>query len=332
MLGDTGSAHGLGLHPSLAGMKELYDAGKVGVLLGVGYPNPNRSHFKSMDIWQTGDTTGTGLGWLGRYFDNTCNGQPDPDAAVALGREAPLALHGKKTSAVTFENPDHYRWRARERDDALAEAYDALNRRDKPPAGVDRESNLAFLMRTSLDAQLSSEQLSAALKRDSRASYPNTQLGRDLKMVAQMISAGLSTKVYYVDLGGFDTHAAQAGTHARLLQTLGEAVQAFHRDLVERGESERVLIMTFSEFGRRVGQNASGGTDHGTAAPMFVIGDSVRPGVWGAQPSLTNLDNGDLIYTVDFRSIYAGVLEDWFKVKSEPVLQGRYRPARLVNT
>ncbi|MFG0252294.1 MAG: DUF1501 domain-containing protein, partial [Phycisphaerales bacterium JB038] len=163
-----------------------------------------------------------------------------------------------------------------------------------------------------------------------RNPYPNTSLGRDLRMVAQMISAGLSTRVYYVNLGGFDTHAAQAGTHARLLQTFGDAVRAFQKDLAARGESERVLTMTFSEFGRRVGQNGSGGTDHGTAAPMFVIGEAARAGVWGEYPSLTNLDNGDLIYTVDFRSVYAGVLEDWFRVKSEPVLKGKYRPAQVV--
>jgi uncharacterized protein (DUF1501 family) len=332
MLGRDGTASGLALHPSLTGLKDLYDDGQVGVLLGVGYPNPNRSHFKSMDIWHTADRSGTGRGWLGRYFDNTCEGAPDPDAAIAIGREAPLALHGKKTSAVTFENADMFRWRGKDYGEPLAEAYDEFNRRPSPPADVDTDSNLAFLMRTSLDAQLSSEQINAAVKRETRNPYPNSKLGRDLRLVAQMISAGLSTKVYYVDLGGFDTHAGQAGTHARLLQTLGDAVRAFQKDLTARGESERVLTMTFSEFGRRVGQNGSGGTDHGTAAPMFVIGDQVRAGVWGAHPSLTDLDNGDLIYTVDFRSVYAGVLEDWFRIKSQPILQGTYRPAQVVDS
>ena len=329
-LGSKGAADGLGLHPSLTGFRELYDDGKLGVILGVGYPNPNRSHFKSMDIWQTADRSGKGLGWLGRYFDNTCNGSPVADAAIAIGQTAPLALHGSLTSAVTFEDAGSFRWQGRDLHEALAEPYDRFNRsgvRD----GADPDSNLGFLMRTSLDAQVVSDRVIEAVETEDKAQYPQSRLASDLKMVARMIAGGLGTKVYYVNHGSFDTHAGQAGRHARLLSQLGDAVNAFYRDLADKGESGRVLIMTFSEFGRRVGQNGSGGTDHGTAAPMFIIGDPIRPGVLGAQPSLTDLDAGDLKYNLDFRSVYAGVLEDWFKVKSGPILKGTFRKAKIIS-
>jgi uncharacterized protein (DUF1501 family) len=320
---------GLGLHPSLAGIKQLYDDGKVGLIQGVGYPNPNRSHFKSMDIWQTADTSGSGDGWLGRYFDNTCDGEPDPEASISLGRETPLALQGTRSRPVSFESADFFRWAGKELHESLEKPYEAFNRAGKRD-DVEGDSNLGFLMRTSLDAQVSSDRIRAAVRRKTETEFPRTPLGRDLKMVAQMIAANLDTRVYYVNHGGFDTHAGQAGTHARLLQVLGDAVLAFQRELQRQDNAGRVLTMTFSEFGRRVGQNASGGTDHGTAAPMFVIGDPARAGVLGQAPSLTELDSGDLIYTLDFRCVYAGILADWFKVEPATVLGKRYREAQII--
>jgi uncharacterized protein (DUF1501 family) len=162
-------------------------------------------------------------------------------------------------------------------------------------------------------------------------SYPSTRLGRSLKLIGQMIGSGLGTRVYYADMGGFDTHAGQAGRHAALLRQFADAMRAFARDLKAQGNADRVLTMTFSEFGRRVKQNASGGTDHGTAAPMFLMGPMVRPGVHGRQPSLRELDgNGDLVYNVDFREVYTTVLENWLGVEGRAVLGRRFKAAPLL--
>lgn len=325
------SDEGLGLHPNLTGLKELIDEGVATIVQGVGYPNPNRSHFASMDIWHTADADGTNTGWIGRYFDCTCKGTPDPEGAVAIGREAPLAMTGQIQSPISFETAELFRWMGEDVHPALAEPYRKLNRSgtlDDVPA----ESQLNFLMRTALDAQVSSDRIREAVAKSPLISYPGGGLARQLQIVGAMIRAEMSTRVYYVSLGGFDTHANQIGQHANLMRQLGDALNAFYRDLKAQGNSGRVLTMVFSEFGRRVAQNASGGTDHGAAAPMYFIGDMMRPGVLGDHPSLIDLDQGDLRYGVDFRSIYASVLEDWMRADATEVLGGRFRKARLFRT
>jgi len=339
---DLGGRMGLGLHPALAPMKAMYDAGRCALYQGVGYPNPNRSHFKSMDIWHTADTTGTGAGWLGRYMDAECVGfgkgesgslEGSP-AGVAIGRTAPLAMQGGKVKPVAFETPDLFRWLGEDHDPGLKGAYDALNRR-QAKADSGGGSNAAFLTRTALDAQVSSDLIRKAVASPPLVEYPGNPLARQLAMIARMIGAGLKTRVYYATLGGFDTHAGQGGRygrHAQLLGQFAQSVRAFYRDLKEQGNDARVMTLTFSEFGRRVSQNASGGTDHGTAAPMFLFGPMVRPGVHGDHPSMRNLDDGDLRHTLDFRHVYAGVLEKWMGAQSRGVLQGRYRPAAVLAT
>jgi uncharacterized protein (DUF1501 family) len=320
---------GIGLHPSLGGFKELIDQGVASVVQGTGYPNPNRSHFTSMDIWHTADTTAKGNGWVGRYFDCTCKGTPDPQAAISIGRTAPLALSGQLHKPVTFESAELFRWMGEDVHEALKEPYDRINRRgelEQTPS----EDQLGFLLRTALDAQISSDRIRAAVARRPLVPYPQGAFAQQLQIVDAMIRDGLAARVYYVSLGGFDTHANQANTHANLLRQLGDGLNAFHRNLKAQGNSGRVLVMAFSEFGRRVGQNASGGTDHGTAAPMYFVGDMVRPGVFGEHPSLSDLDEGDLKFTVDFRSVYAGILEDWMKTDSKPVLGKAYRKAQVV--
>ncbi len=334
-LSKNGRGDGLGLHPSLAPLKELFDEGALTVVQGVGYPNPNRSHFKSMDIWHTADTNGTGDGWLGRYFDNKCAGAPGASGCsghdgVAIGRTAPLAMQGRTFKPISFESPDLFRWTGEDEGDAEAKAYAALMR-SGPVAGA--SASEAFLTRTALDAQIASERIREAVARRPEVEYPGNRLAQQLAMVAAMIRAGLETRVYYVTLGGFDTHAGQGGangTHANLLDQFASAVRAFHRDLAASGLSERVLTMSFSEFGRRVGQNGSNGTDHGTAAPMFLVGPMVRPGVIGDLPSLTDLDDGDLKYNVDFRHVYAGVLEQWLEADAAKVLGAKFRAANVV--
>ncbi len=345
---------GVGLHPSLAAFKELHDEGMLSIIQGIGYPNPNRSHFKSMDIWHTADTSGTGQGWLGKYFDAECcgygkgeSGSPDgtqsqraPSASsgsttgemqgqpgIAIGREAPLAMQGRKAMPISFETPDLFRWTGVEVHESLEKPYTTITKHGVRD-GVDTDSTAGFLMRTTLDAQVSSDLIRKAVRQQPLAQYPGNALGRDMAMVASMIRAGLGTRVYYVSLGGFDTHAGQGnqnGRHANLLQTFATTIRAFYQDLSASENDARVLTMVFSEFGRRVSQNASGGTDHGTAAPMFLVGPMVKPGLIGDHPSLSDLDNGDLKYKIDFRSVYASILEDWLSADSKTILERSYR-------
>ncbi len=339
-------ADGIGLHPQLAAMKSMYDDGLCTIVQGVGYPNPNRSHFKSMDIWHTADTTATGNGWLGRYFDAECcgygkgeSGKPDGSKpsvggqpGIAIGRTAPLAMQGQQVKPIAFETEDLFRWIGKDVHPALNDPYEKIERRGAPEGAAD--SNASFLMRTALDAQISSDMIRKAVRLRPLAEYPgNNQLAQQLAMVAAMIRGGLPTRVYYVQLGGFDTHAGQGGvngSHAQLLNRLSTAVRAFYNDLKAQENDKRVLTMSFSEFGRRVGQNASQGTDHGTAAPMFLFGPMVRPGVVGNHPSLTDLDDGDLKYKIDFRAVYAGILEGWLKADSQKILEGTYKSLPLI--
>lgn len=343
-----GKASEVGLHPALAGVKDLYDEGLVGIVQGVGYPNPNRSHFKSMDIWHTADTTGTGEGWLGRFFDSECCGfgkgesgrvespapSPQPQGGgggIAIGREAPLALQGVKVKPVAFESADLFRWTGTNAGPGVGDAYAAIARQEA--AGLDPDSNAAFLHRTALDAQVSSETIRKAVATAPRVPYPGGDLSRQLQMVASMIAAGLKTRVYYVTMGGFDTHAGQGGEngrHATLLQQFGGALRAFYRDLKAQGNDGRVLTMSFSEFGRRVSQNASQGTDHGTAAPLMVFGPMVKPGVLTDHPSLKDLDSGDLKFTHDFRGVYTSVLSDWLSADARKILDGQFRAVPVV--
>lgn len=325
-------ADGIGLNPAMSGFKELMDEGVAGIIQGVGYPNPNRSHFSSMDIWHSADPEGKNNGWIGRYFDNTCGGTPNPEAGVAIGRQAPLAMQGATQLPVSFERAELFRWMGTDMDPNLERPYDEIARTAHADEVEEARSQSAFLKRTTLDARVSSDKVRRAVAKAPLITYPNTNLAGQLRMVGAMIRAELPTRVYYVTLGGFDTHANQAGQHARLLEQVGNALNAFYRDLKAQGNTSRVLTMVFSEFGRRVAQNGSGGTDHGTAAPMYVIGDMVRPGLLGTHPSLTRLDGGDLIHNTDFRTVYASVIEDWMGADAGSVLGGRWKTDSILRT
>lgn len=321
---------GLGLHPQLGGLKSLHDEGLLGVIQGAGYPNPNRSHFTSMDIWHTARRDAKGNGWLGRYFDNACQGTPDNESAISIGREAPLAMLGDVQKPVSFESEDLFRWLGEDLHESMGEPYAEINRMGMPE-DLEPGTQASFLMRTALDAQLSSDRIREAVGRRPLVDYPgNNPLARQLRMVGAMIRSGMRTRVYYVTLGGFDTHANQLGSHGNRMRQFGEAMKLFQDDLRAQGNQSRVLTMVFSEFGRRVAQNASGGTDHGTAAPMFLVGPMVRPGVLGQHPSLEDLDSGDLRHTVDFRSIYAAILEDWMRSPSLDVLGANFPKASIL--
>lgn len=330
---------GVGLHPDLADLKTLYDAGLLSIIQGVGYPNPNRSHFASMDIWHTGDTRGgKGLGWIGKTLDQVAvkaDGTCEPTACVCIGHDSPLAAEGKFVKPINFENAQSFRWSGPDHRAELGPAYDRINR-----AGILKDLPMtdsgaaAFVMRTALDAQLASDRIRAAVRQNPLTTFPANSLANQLKMVAAMIRAQLPTRVYYVGTGGFDTHANQANNHGRLLGQFAQSMRAFYDELKAIGQQDRVLAMAFSEFGRRVEQNGSAGTDHGTAGPLFLFGPMVKPGLLGEYPGLakSKLQEGDLVYTVDFRCIYAGLMEDWLKADSKKALGQAFQPAQILRT
>jgi uncharacterized protein (DUF1501 family) len=342
----------IGLNPGLKGFKELYDQGNLAIVQGVGYPNPNRSHFRSTEIWQTASESEKieKYGWIGRYFDNACSGA-DPTVGVNIGRQMPQAFAAKVPKGVSVDNPQNYRFINSENGQEgqmMEQSYRELNGQTTeensggtiggisgmaPQNNQRKGSVMDFLERTALDAQVSSDEIRAISARvDNKATYPGSQLGNSLKLVAKLIGGGLPTRIFYVSQGGYDTHTNQVGTHQRLLQDLGDAVKAFTDDMKAQGNMGRVMVMTFSEFGRRVSDNANSGTDHGAAAPMFVIGNRVKAGLLGQYPSLAPKDlfQGDIKYTVDFRSVYATVLESWLRTRSEPILGRKFQPLQLV--
>jgi len=329
----AGSVHRLtseiGLHSAADGLKTLFDDGLLAVVQGIGYPNPNRSHFKSMDVWHTASPDGRmHEGWIGRYFDNCCSGQ-DLKLGLALTGEPPLAMQGREFMPVTFERPEALSMRA-SNDQTLGQAMDKLNR-PAPRTPARSENTLDFLRRTSLEARVSADEIQRAARAGSSdAEFPSNELGQSLRTVARLIAADLPTRVYFVSLGGFDTHSGQAGRHERLMRDLGASLAAFTQALRKQGDLERTLVMTFSEFGRRVAENASGGTDHGQAAPMFLIGSRLAPGVHGQMPSLEQLDQGDLAFNLDFRRVYATILRHWLDADAERILGGPFTPLPLL--
>lgn len=337
-----------GLHPALTGAKHLFDSGQLSVIHAVGYPNPCRSHFRSTDIWMTGSASNEvrTRGWLGGYFDSACAGA-QPPVGLSVGRSAPLAFAGERIAGVAMQNPNSLRFLPGEEESmktavsayrrvsagetARSDAIDAAGASIASFSGSTGGSGnpIDFLERTALDAQITEDRVqTVAARGKTRAEYPTTPLGNDLRFVARLISGGLATRVYYLSQGGYDTHAQQAPAHQRLLADLGDSLAAFLKDLHGSGDLNRVLVMTFSEFGRRLAENASGGTDHGAAAPLFLAGGKLKAGLLGHFPSLapTDLINGDPVFTIDFRSVYAGILEHWLQTPSLPIL-GRQFPA-----
>ncbi len=311
----------LGFHPKMTKFKELMDRGNLAVIHGVGYPNPSRSHFKSMEIWHTADPEGRTLrvGWIGRYFDSKCPVCEQPTVGLNVGPAMPLAMRSESGQGVTLETSDAFQWMptldgigAREE----MEIFKMLNAPASNEAGT-----IDFLRHTAMNAVLSSQRVRDAVRQyKGGIEYPNTRFASNMKLIAQMIAGKLPTKVYFASLGGFDTHAGQQGVHDRLLEELSGGVEAFTRDLEAQGNADRVLVIAFSEFGRRVAENGSGGTDHGTAAPMFVFGKRVKSGFHGRQPSLTDLQDADLKHNTDFRSVYATVLDKWLGAEPAKIL------------
>lgn len=328
-------ADGVGLHPNLARLKALYDQGKVAVVQGVGYPNPNRSHFRGMDIWHSArPETFEQSGWLGRYLDACQCAQDSSLPAISVGdqlngmfwTDTTLVPAVASIGAFSFLTDTKYK------NDRAFQLRTLQNIYGQAGAWSPNER---LIRRGTLQALAGSDLLQqAAASYKTPVQYPaNNGLANQLRMVAQVIAGNLGTRLFSVSMGGFDTHANQAATHATLLASFAEAVDAFMQDLAHLKKQDDVAIMTFSEFGRRARQNGSGGTDHGTAEPMFVIGSGVRGGLYGTYPSLGDLDaNGDLKFTADFRSVYAGLVRDQLGADPTPAVGSQVQPLSVMRS
>ncbi|MGC1379741.1 MAG: DUF1501 domain-containing protein [Candidatus Baltobacteraceae bacterium] len=312
----------IGFNPGMRSFKALYDKGMVAVVHGVGYPNPDHSHFRSTEIWQTAAPDRyEHTGWLGRYFDEAELSRQNLFKGVAVSRVLPEALVSDRTDIPAIPGLGQYAMIA-DRNLAARQAFsqEAGDRRlpfDSP--------YLAHVMAIEGDAQRSSEELPKLIAGyKTQASYPATELGRSLALAAQIVGSNLGTRAIYVEHGSFDTHVSQNATQGILLTQFSNAIAAFYEDLAAHGNERRVLTLTFSEFGRRIEENGSRGTDHGEASPLFLIGGGVKGGLYGALPDLAATNMGNLRYTIDFRSVYATVLERWLGRPSGTVLNGSF--------
>jgi uncharacterized protein (DUF1501 family) len=301
----------VGLHPALADANRLLESGRLAIVQGVGYPNPSRSHFESMAVWQTArlkPQQRTGVGWIGRALDDEKAGNA-PAAVFVGGGQIPEALRGRRSSASALQRPE---------DLVLSETV-----RVKPVAPPASNDLAAFVQRNALDAYMTASHMAqAAGGPGDAADYPLTGLGDRLRLLARLIKEDVGARVFYTSQPGYDTHAGQLASHASLLREWAEALKAFLDDLAAARLAQRVVVLCFSEFGRTVRENGSGGTDHGTAGIVFLAGPAVRAGLVGTTPNLLDLDekHGDLKVGLDFRQVYATVLEDWLKLPSEPAL------------
>lgn len=312
-------------HSELAGLKQLYDQGKVAVMQNVGYDNPSLSHFQAMDIWETADPALQHRdGWLSTLVEGKVDASGHPIGSLSLGPQLAPALCCPPMPPPTINNLGGYKLlpdpqfpkSAATREDALVRLYQSY----QAPAPY-----AALLESTADSARLSSAKMQElGNSYQPSVTYPQTPVAQGLKLFAATLKAGAGLRLGYVVLGGFDTHSQQLNQQPRLLRQLGDALNAFYKDLAAQALDQDVLTMTWSEFGRRAQQNASNGTDHGTAAPLFLVGSGVKGGLYGDPPDLGNLDQGNLRHSIDFRSVYATVIERWLQADSKGILGGTY--------
>jgi uncharacterized protein (DUF1501 family) len=314
----------LGFHNSLAPLKKLYDKGFVSIINNVGYPNPNRSHFRSTDIWQTASDSNSYLqsGWIGRYLDTYGK---YPYNAIEVDDSLSLALKGKNNNGIATKDANIL----------FKTSQDPYFKKVLKYYKTDHltEHNLGYLYKTMIAAESSAKYIYETSKTfRSKQEYPQNPFARQLKTTAEFINSGLNTKVFYTSLGGFDTHVNQQYKQKRLLRVYAESIESFVKDLQMNGTFKDTLILTFSEFGRRVQQNAGHGTDHGTANNIFIIGENLkRSGLYNKAPDLSKLDqNGDLIYSIDFRSVYATILNNWLNVNDKTILNKSFSKLNFI--
>lgn len=309
----------LGFHPNCGQLADLHNDGKLAIVQNVGYPNPNRSHFRSMEIWETGSKSDEYLtsGWLGRYFDNACSGTPTEDpVGLGVGNDMPDAFISNGEHNIFSLALGSGRNRSVGED-----MLDALKRSKEAPG-----ENANFLQHTLMNALVTEGRVQDRLRNyKPMTQYPASGLASSLKNVASLIASGQETRVYFVSLGGFDTHVNQIQRHGVLMKQLSEAMHAFQKDIEAHGLDDQVLTMTFSEFGRRPSENVSAGTDHGTAAPLFVMGSKLKGSLYGTAPDLNLQKNKDLTYSTDFRSIYSTVIRKWFDADPKAVLGNSFK-------
>jgi len=307
------------LHPSLLGFKELFDDGSLGIMNSVGYPNPDRSHFRSMDIWQTATDSKNYAytGWLGRYLDAQCHGCDKPTQALEIDDVLSLALKGEMIKGIALKDPQRLYNTSHQNffKDLLADHK-----------SIGAEQPVDYLYKTMAGTLSSADYIFQQSKlRPSSQQYPKTGLGKSLQTISSLILSDINTKVYYVSLSSFDTHVNQQGQQDRLFTEMSDAVKAFVADLKSNNRFQDVLLMTFSEFGRRVSQNASGGTDHGTANNIFLVSGGLKQkGLINEMPDLSDLNEGDLKYKVDFKNVYATVLNKWLGADDKNILGKSY--------
>jgi uncharacterized protein (DUF1501 family) len=312
----------VGLHPELSTFKTLYDEGNLGILNNVGYPEPDRSHFRSMDIWQSASSSKEVLqtGWIGRYLDEMCKDCKMPTQALELDDTLSLALRGAIQKAIAVNNPQQLYDNSKDKLLTSLSASHIQSTHD-----LEHENPVDYLYKTMASTQNSADYILRESKAGySNTVYPKTQLAKSLKTISSLILSDINTQIYYVSIGSFDTHVNQANKQSQLFKQMDEAIAAFTKDLKDNNRFEDVLLFTFSEFGRRVNENASNGTDHGTANNMFFVGGGLKEkGLLNAFPNLADLDNGDLKYQVDFKSVYATLLKNWLDADDEKILGKR---------
>lgn len=308
-----------GLHPALQSFKSFYDEGALGILNSVGYPNPDRSHFRSMDIWHSASNSNEYVytGWLGRYLDAECGGCDRPTSALELDDMLSMALKGEQSKGLAFKDPGRLYNTSHEK--FFSDL--AQSRTDAPG-----EQPVDYLYKTMTETLSSADYIFKQSKlHPSAQTYPDTELGRSMKTIASLIFSDINTRVYYVSIGSFDTHVGQENRQQQLFTDLNNAMSAFVKDLKANNRFNDVLTMSFSEFGRRVAQNASGGTDHGTAGNMFFVGGGLKQkGLLNNMPDLADLQDGDLKHKVDFKNVYATVLNKWLGADDKKILNGAY--------
>ena len=314
-----------GLHPSLTAFKELYDDGSLGIFNSVGYPNPDKSHFRSMDIWHTASNSKDywNTGWVGRYLDAQCKGCDKPTQALEIDDVLSLALKGEQIKGLALEDPRRLYNTSQEK---YFKEILAQHKNDAHEQPVD------YLYKTMAETISSADYIFKQSKqRPSSEAYPNSDLGKGLKTIASLIFSEINTKVYYISLGSFDTHINQEAQQKRLFTDLNNSVKAFVKDLKANNRFNDVLLFTFSEFGRRVAQNASNGTDHGKANNMFFIGGGLKQqGIYNPLPDLTNLDDGDVKFQLDFKQVYATVLNKWLGADADAILKQQIKPLDFI--
>jgi uncharacterized protein (DUF1501 family) len=319
----------VGLHPAMNGLADLYQDHALCVVQGVGYPNPDQSHFRSMDIWQAAGMGGTLTeGWIGRALKRM------PGAGtfhIADQNEtAWLALAGAPVRVPSINSLEDFQLRTTAASGADKKAQRSIIESVAQPQSGQPDM-LDFVKRTAVNTYDSSRRLQELGKNyQPKFPYPNSSLANRLKLAAQLIDANLGARIFYVSIDGFDTHANQQTNHANLLRQVSDAMTAFYKDMAARGHKDRILMMTFSEFGRRAKENGSKGTDHGSAAPMLLVGGKVKAGVVGEHPSLSKLEIGNLQHHTDFRQVYASVLDKWLDVSSKEVLGAGFKPLDII--